>query len=213
MYNILLFDLDGTLTDSKPGIINSVKYALRHYDIVPDESTLHEFIGPPLVDSMKRFYGFDDKKAAEAVAYYREFFSETGIFQNSVYPGIDDALKRLTESGAELYVATSKPEVFAVRILEHFNLSRYFRGIYGATFDGSISEKADVIAYALREIKPTDMSRVLMIGDRSYDVLGARKNGIDCAGVLYGYGNEDELTRAGAVMLLKNTNDIPSVIL
>lgn len=214
MYKQLLFDLDGTLTDSKPGIKNSIKYALGHYDIVPDESILNEFIGPPLVDSIKRLYGFSDKKAAEAVAYYREYYSDRGIFQNSVYPGIKEALKTLAScADIKLYLATSKPEIYAVRILEHFDLARFFDGVYGATLDGTISEKTDVIAYALREIKPADKSKVLMIGDRSYDVQGARKNGIDCLGVLYGYGSREELSQAGAVHMVEKALSIPTYII
>ena len=213
MYNWILFDLDGTLTDPGEGITNSVAYALKKYGIeVSDKSELYKFIGPPLRDSFMKYYGFSEDDALKAIEYYREYFRDTGIFENKVYEGVEDMLKSLCDIGRKIVLATSKPEEFAVRILEHFELSKYFAVVAGASMDSSRSKKGDVIAYALSMCGDIDKSTAIMIGDREHDIIGAKENGLKSIGVLYGYGSEDELKNCGADYIVATTKDILSLI-
>lgn len=199
MFDIVLFDLDGTLTDPGEGITNSVAYALRKYGIeVSDRSELYKFIGPPLKDSFMKYYGFSEDKAEEAIAYYREYFRETGIFENKVYEGVEDMLRVLRADGKSIILATSKPEEFAIRILEHFGLRKYFTVVAGASMDSSRSKKGDVIAYAISLCESFDKDTAVMVGDREHDIIGAKENGLKSIGVLYGYGSEEELRKSGA---------------
>ena len=198
-YQYLLFDLDGTLTAPGEGITNSVAYALEKFGIcVTDKTALYPFIGPPLVDSFIKFYGFSHEDAARAVEYYREYFRDRGIFENIPYEGIAEVLEKLQAAGKTLLVATSKPEPFARRIMEHFELDKYFTYVAGASFDAARSEKWDVIEYALSTMNITDRTKTVMIGDRKHDIIGAKKTGLDSVGVLWGYGDREELTAAGA---------------
>ena len=175
MYQYILFDLDGTLTDPGLGITNSVAYALKKMGIpVPERSELYKFIGPPLLDSFSQFFGLSREESEQAVTFYREYFRRKGIFENQVYPGIPELLAKLQESGRTLILATSKPEEFALRILEHFGLKTYFSFVAGATMDSSRCAKVDVIRYALENCGITDLSAAVMIGDREYDVIGWR---------------------------------------
>ena len=198
-YKYYLFDLDGTLTDSGIGITNSVMYALEKFGIhVSDRKELYPFIGPPLNDSFKKYYGFNEMDALQAVEYYREYFRAGGIFENAVYEGIPEMLGELKSRNATVALATSKPYEFTVQILDHFDLHRYFDHVGAATMDGRISSKADVIRHLLDKLEVTDKSSVLMIGDRDQDVEGAKANDLHCVGVLWGYGSIDELMSAGA---------------
>ncbi len=209
MYDIILFDLDGTLTDPGEGITNSVAYALKKYDIeVADRRELYKFIGPPLKDSFMKYYGFSEDKAVEAIAYYREYFRDTGIFENKVYEGVEDMLKTLQAEGKKIVLATSKPEEFAIRILEHFELKKYFTVVAGASMDSSRSKKGDVIAYAISLCSDFDKEKAIMIGDREHDIIGAKENGLKSMGVLYGYGDEAELKKAGADYIVSAPDDI-----
>ncbi len=209
----ILFDLDGTLTDSREGIINSIIYALNFYDItVTDRESLVPFLGPPLVESFRKFYGFDNDRAEEALAHYREYFSVKGIFENRVYKGIEEMLKTLRNDGYELMLATSKPERYAKRIMDHFGLTPYFTFIGGASMDESRAKKADVIRYVLETNHLTDPSQVLMVGDRSQDVNGAHLNDLEVMGVLYGYGDRSELEEAGADYIAETVRDILRVL-
>ncbi len=209
MYDIVLFDLDGTLTDPGEGITNSVVYALNKFNIsVTDKTQLYKFIGPPLKDSFMKYYGFSEKDALLAVDYYREYFRDRGIFENRIYDGIPELLESIKKSGCKVVLATSKPEEFARRILEHFNLTQYFNFIGGATMDETRSKKADVIDYTLKQLSVTDKSKVVMIGDRHHDIEGAVQNGIDSIGVLFGYGDQTELLNAGATYISKTVSDI-----
>ena len=209
MYDYFLFDLDGTLTDPGLGITNSVAYALGKYGItVEDRRELYPFIGPPLRQSFSEFYGFDEEKTKEAVAFYREYFSEKGLFENEVYEGIPEVLSQLKQAGKKLLVATSKPEEFTNRILEHFGLAEYFDFVAGATMDDTRNEKADIIAYALEQIADADKSKIVMVGDRKFDILGARENGIDSIGVLYGYGSRTELEEAQATHIVEKPEEL-----
>ena len=210
MKKYLLFDLDGTLTDSGEGIINSVIYALNSYGIhTEDRKSLESFIGPPLADSFMKYYGFDEFQAKEAVSRYREYFSVKGLFENRVYPGIPQMLQTLREKGFVLMVATSKPEEYTSRILEHFDLTKYFDFLGGATMDGTRAKKADVIRYVLETTGLiNNLEQVTMIGDRRDDILGARANGIRSIGVLYGFGTREELETAGADKIAETVENI-----
>lgn len=213
-YTHIFFDLDGTLTDPGVGITNSVAYALERYGIrVPDRQALYPFIGPPLVESFRRFYGFSPADARAAVDVYREYYADRGIFENRVYPGIPALLERLRSAGRTLVMATSKPEPFALRIAEHFGLAKHFFCIAGATMDETRAHKWEVIEYALSRCGAPDPARVLMVGDREHDVLGAQRCGLACLGVLYGYGSREELQRAGAVALAASVEDVGDYIL
>lgn len=209
MYKIILFDLDGTLTDPGQGITNSVAYALEKFGVsVDDKRELYKFIGPPLKDSFMKYYGFTESEALKAIEFYREYFRDTGIFENQVYDGVKELLGDIRSSGRKIVLATSKPEEFAKRILEHFHLSEYFHVVAGASMDSSRSKKGDVIKYALEMCKAATCSEVIMIGDREHDIFGARENGIDSVGVLYGYGNRQELENAGATYIAERVSDI-----
>ncbi|MBO7419578.1 MAG: HAD family hydrolase [Spirochaetaceae bacterium] len=201
MKKYYFFDLDGTLTDPALGITNSFKHAYRHFGMeIPSYEKLCTFIGPPLVTTFKKELNFDDEKTKEGVKAYREYFSTKGIFENKVYDGIPQLLKNLKAKGKTLVVATSKPEEFAVRIIDHFGLSEYFTYVCGSCMDETRSTKAEVIKYALVlcGIYEAQKEQVLMIGDRSHDIVGAKENGIESCGVLFGYGSREELEQAGA---------------
>lgn len=205
----VLFDLDGTLTDSQEGIMNSIEYALAYFGIqVEDRDLLRPWLGPPLKDSMMKYYGFDQEKALTGIRQYREYFDKKGIFENKVYPGIEALLQNLQEQGYILMTATSKPEVAAKRILDHFNLSQYFYYVGGATLDESRVHKGDVIHYVLERSFINDLSEVIMVGDRENDIFGARQNGLESIGVLYGYGTLEELQTAGADYLAETAGKI-----
>ena len=211
-YKYYLFDLDGTLTDPGIGITNSVMYALEKFDIhVSDRKELYPFIGPPLVDSFEKYFGFDEKQAFQAVEYYREYFREDGIFENAVYEGIPEMLSELKSRDAKVALATSKPYEFSVRILDHFDLHQYFDFVGAATMDGRISRKADVIRHLLDSLGGIEKASVLMIGDRDQDIEGAKANDLQSAGVLWGYGSKDELTDAGADYLVSVPFEIVNI--
>ena len=209
----ILFDLDGTLTDPAEGITNSVAYALRRYGIeVEDTSELNCFIGPPLTDSFERFYGFSHEKAVEAVEVYREYFRPTGIFENKVYDGIPELLSRLKAEGKKVIMATSKPEVFARRIAEHFSFDGYFDLIAGSTLDGSRVKKHDVIENAIERFEIADRSQCVMIGDRLHDIEGAKASSIKSIGVLWGYGSREELEGCGADYICESVDALFDLI-
>ena len=213
-YTHIFFDLDGTLTDPGLGITNAVRYALERWGIrVDDRRALYPFIGPPLVDSFMRFYGFSAADARAAVDVYREYFAEKGIFENEVYPGIPELLSRLKKAGLKLVMATSKPEPFALRIAEHFGLAKYFDCVAGAAMDETRTQKWEVVEYALSRCGVTDRAAVLMVGDREHDVLGAARCGIRTLGVLYGYGSREELESAGAVAVADSVEAVGDYIL
>jgi len=208
-YDVVLFDLDGTLTDPAIGITNSVMHALKKYGItVDDRSELYKFIGPPLHESFEIFYGFSREEALQAVEYYREYYRDKGIYENIVYDGVEAMLKDLYEKGKKIILATSKPEVFAREILCYFNLEKYFCYAAGANLDGSRTNKAEVIEYALREGGVNDKSSAVMVGDREHDIIGANKNNLDSIGVLFGYGSREELQNAGATYIAETVEDL-----
>jgi phosphoglycolate phosphatase len=194
----LFFDLDGTLTDPKPGITGSIQYALRKLDRpVPSQDELTWCIGPPLRASFVVLLG-GESLADRAVELYRERFADVGLFENSVYPDIEPVLVALSQSGGRMFVATSKPHVFATRIVAHFALRHHFEHVFGSELDGRRVDKSDLLAYALKQAG-VDPAKTLMIGDRSHDMAGAANNGMKGIGVLYGYGSREELIGAGAL--------------
>lgn len=213
----LLFDLDGTLTDPKQGITKCVQYALRSFGIdEPDLDKLEPFIGPPLKKSFMEFYGFDDDKAELAVAKYRERFKDTGIFENEIYRGVPEMLKKLKMRGLRLGVASSKPTVFVERILEHFRIREYFDVVVGSELDGSRSEKPEIVTEALRRLFPSGYvmkHKVFMIGDRKFDVEGAKAVGVESVGVSYGYGSMEELMGAHADYIVRSIEELRRFLL
>ncbi|MBO9732570.1 MAG: HAD family hydrolase [Chitinophaga sp.] len=195
-YNNVLFDLDGTLTDPKTGITKSVQYALAKAGIVEtDLDRLIPFIGPPLQQSFMSYYSFTEAQAWEAVHAYREYFKVTGIYENQRYEGIPELLTRLQQQGRRLFIATSKPTVFAQVVIQHFELAPYFAGVYGSEMDGTRADKGELIRYVL-DTEQLTPANTIMIGDRKHDIIGAQKNNIACIGVGYGYGSTNELTAA-----------------
>ncbi len=213
MYQTILFDLDGTLTDPGIGITNSVQYALKRYGIaVNDRTELYKFIGPPLIESFMCFYGFSREKAKEAVGVYREYYGEKGIFENRVYEGIPELLEGLKEAGCRLLVATSKPEFFAEKILRHYDLEKYFLFTAGSTMEKTRTRKSEVIRYALTSCGIKADDAVVMVGDREHDIIGAKEAGLSSIGVLFGYGTREELEQAGADHIAADTKEIRAII-
>ncbi|HEM5470159.1 HAD family hydrolase [Streptococcus suis] len=213
MYQTILFDLDGTLTDSGQGILNSVAYALEKMGIEePDTANLNRFIGPPLYESFSRFYQLSPEDTQSAVDAFRVYFKEKGMFENQLYPGIIPLLEELRTAGKTLVIATSKPEIFAKQILEHFGIAHYFDVIAGASLDSSRISKADVIGYAINQLEAFPNNAV-MIGDREHDIEGARRHQLPAIGVLYGYGSKQEFEKAGATMIVETIQDLKRVLL
>ena len=214
-WNTILFDLDGTLTDPAEGITKAVEAALNHYGItVADRAALHKFIGPPLDESFPEFYGFDAARTAEATEVFRAYFDRQGWRENIPYPGVEDMLRDLRAAGKRLLVATSKPEVFALRILEHFGLARYFDHICGAPMDNQEgAKKAAVIRDALRRAGVEDLSTAVMVGDRRHDIDGARQAGLEAVGVLWGYGDLQELEASHPVHIVESFDGLKKVLI
>ena len=209
MKKYIFFDLDGTLTDSAEGITNSVAYALKRNGIfVEDKTSLNVFVGPPLVESFMKYYHFDREEAKKSVGIYREYFEEKGMFENAVYPGIPELLAGLKKDGYKLYVATSKPEPYSVKIIGHFGLAEYFEMIGGADMGENRIHKGDVIRYVMESCGLTTPDEIVMIGDRENDMIGAAQNHMESVGVLYGYGSRAELENAGACHI---ANDVPEL--
>lgn len=218
MYQYVFFDLDGTITEPEEGIINGVLYSLSRFGItVENRTSLYPYIGPPLRDSFREFHGLSEKEAEQAVLYYREYYSTQGIYQNGIMPGMEEAFRTLRAHGCHLYVATSKPELYAKQILEYLRLDGYFDIIAGSTFDKSRDTKAAVIEYLLTGIAPDQtkpsVSDIIMVGDRKFDVLGARTFGIETIGVLFGYGSKEELEACDCRYLAENAEEMVHIIL
>ncbi|MBO5953516.1 MAG: HAD family hydrolase [Oscillospiraceae bacterium] len=205
MPKTILFDLDGTLTDSGEGVINCAILALEHFGLpVPDRQTMRVFVGPPLRDSFVRF-GVPPEKAEEAISVYRSRYIPTGIWENRVYPGIPELLESLKQQGHRLLVATSKPEGMATAVLERFGLAQYFAYICGASMDKSRDSKDAVIACLLERIQG---SEAVMVGDTHYDVLGAAAHGIPTIGVAWGYGTVEDMQKAGAAAIADSPEEL-----
>lgn len=213
-YTTVLFDLDGTITDSKPGILNSIRYALNKYGLeVPSDDQLQTFIGPPLKEQFMEVFGMTEEQGNRMVEAYREYYGEKGIFENRVYDGVPELLRELREHGMKILMATAKPELYARRIAEHFDFAGYFDFIGGACMDGRRTDKYDVIEYVLESCRITDRSRAVMVGDRRHDMEGAVRAKIGSLGVLYGYGSREELAKAGAGALADNPQEAAEILL
>ncbi len=205
----LFFDLDGTLTDSRPGILASMRHALSNLGMaVPADETLSRFIGPPTHDTFRELLGTSDPELnARAIAIYRQRYANLGLFESSLYSGISDGLRALRAADIPLYVVTSKPEVYANTIIDHFGLREYFRHVYGSELSGERSRKAELIAHVLHNERISH-EKAWMIGDRLHDIAGAKHNGLRCAGVLWGYGSREELSNAGADTLFQTMTEL-----
>ena len=213
MVKTILFDLDGTLTDPALGITNSVMYALEQMGRpVPPREELLCFIGPPLVYGFSHYTGMTQEEAEEATRLYRVYFSEKGLLENRVFDGIPEALQKLKNRGYRLVIATSKPEVYSRRILEHFGLMQYFDALAGATMDHTRNTKDKVIAYGLQEFH-IDPATAIMVGDREHDMLGARDNGLPALGVTFGYGARQELMDSGAKYIADSVEEMTDILL
>lgn len=208
-YHIILFDLDGTLTDPKIGIINSILFALNKLGIIeknPEKLVTH--IGPPLQELFKNLYRLDHEKTWKAIEYYREYFSEKGMYENIIYPGIRELLLSLKNDKKLMYVATSKPTIFSEQIIKHFNLDSYFKKVVGANLDNSKSTKTQIIAEIMNENPYLPKNSYVIIGDREHDIYAAKENGIDSIGVLYGYGSKQEITHAKPTNIAISVKDV-----
>ncbi len=213
-YTHCFFDLDGTVVNSAPGITSSVQYALSKCGIEPpDASELLGFIGPSLMYGFSHFYNMNEEDARRAVNYYREIYSAGGMFKCEPYAGIRELLEALTSNGIVCVLATGKPHIYANQILKHWELDRYFSFVSGPELDGTRDPKHEVIAYAMENLGLTDPSKILMIGDRDNDVLGAKHHGMDCAGVLWGFGSREELLTAGAKAVYTSPMELQKAIL
>jgi phosphoglycolate phosphatase len=213
VYKVILFDLDGTLTDPQEGITRSIQYGLSKMNIYEDNyERLLSFIGPPLMRTFKEGYCLSDEAAAQALQFYRERFSTVGLFENAVYPGIAAMLAQLKQQGKRLFVATSKPTEFSVRILEHFGLAPFFDAIIGSNLDGTRVEKDEVIEAVLAELGPCDRSQIVMVGDRKHDVLGAKRNRIASIAVTYGFGGYEELNGAGPENIVSSVQELTALL-
>lgn len=213
-YEHIFFDFDGTLMDTSQGIYESFDFALKSFEIEPpDHSEYDKMIGPPLVYSFMTWFGFDEQKARLGMKRYRDYYTPVGMYHLKVYNGIPELLKKLYDGGKKLYVATSKPERFAKELLEKYSLEKYFTLIAGADIDETRVTKVQIINYALETSGITEKSSVLMIGDRLYDANGAKEAGIDCQGVLWGFGSEQELLDAGCIGTSETPMDLGNEIL
>jgi phosphoglycolate phosphatase len=214
-YNTVLFDFDGTVVDSSEGIINSAEYVLEKYGIAVKEKTeLFKFIGPPLMYSFMTFYNFSEEKSKEAITHYRQYYEKYGINQNRLYDGMEELLKNLKANGKTVGVMTSKPEHFAKKILEDFNISKYFDFVCGASLDElSRSTKIEVMEYGIKTYNVNDKNSTIMIGDRNFDIDGANFFGFDSIGVLFGFGSREEFVKAGATYIVESPKEIEKIIL
>ncbi len=207
-YKNIIFDLDGTLTDSKPGIVKGVQYALRCYGVdEPDLDKLTSFVGPPLYKSFMDYLGCSEEEAKEAVECYREYYAETGLYENALYDGVEGLLYALKEKGYRLLIASSKPRIYVKRILSFFRILRYFDIVEGSELDSKRTDKAELLGYVLDKWN-LKAEECVMIGDRKHDVLGARANGMDSIAVGYGYGSEDELSKAGPTYFFSTIEEL-----
>lgn len=213
-YSVVLFDLDGVLTDPKTGITKAVQHALSKLGTHENDlSKLTVFIGPPLRESFIKYYSFDDLTIEKAIKFYRQYFNEKGMFENIVYKGIEDLLITLKKNKIKLIVATSKPTEYAQKILKHFALDKYFDLIIGSNLDGTRESKTEVIEHILNNLNHIPKSEIVMIGDKVHDILGAKNNNIDSIGVTYGYGAEQEIISANPTYLVHTTNQLRDLLL
>lgn len=213
MYRNLLFDLDGTLTDPKEGITKCFQYALKCCGVEEDLENLNRVIGPPLIDSFMGYYGFDREKGLYGVEKYRERFTDIGIYENALFPGIKELLRDLKKDGRKIALATAKPMVFSERILKHFEIEEYFDVTVGSGLDGTLNYKDEIITEVLKRLGNPPKETALMIGDRRQDIEGAKKVGVASLGVRFGYAEEGELEQAGADYTVDTIEDLRKFLL
>lgn len=219
MLKYVLFDLDGTLTESGPGIMNAAKIALNHFGIEENNvENLHKFVGPPLTESFGQRYGMNEADTQEAIAVFRKYYNVTGIYENSVFEGIQEMLQQLKRNGLLLSIASSKPRPMIDIVVDHFDIRKYFDVIVGCELDGTRSQKKEVVDEVIRlfgELSGDDavLEHSIMVGDRMYDVNGARECGLECIGVTYGYGTRQELQEAGAAYIVDSVNELGEKLL
>ena len=213
MYKYILFDLDGTLTDPSVGITNSIMYAQEKMGLeVWARERLYIFIGPPLKEAFMEHFGLSEQDATKTLEYYREYFSTKGLYENQICDGIKELLEDLKNTGKILALATSKPQQFAEKILEYFDISKYFDVVVGATMDGKLGKKSDVIAVTLQKIGANNLNKVVMVGDRCYDINGAKQNGIDSIGVLFVNNDPTELSESNATYIANTPKELLEII-
>lgn len=213
MFEYIFFDLDGTITDSGTGIVNAALYALEKYNIsVNDKDELKKFIGPALQDSFSVDYGFNEEEIEDAIATFREYYAEKGIFENELYPRIEEVLIELKNRNKKLVIATSKPEVFTIQVLKHFDILKYFDHIAAASLDDSKIKKGVIIKEAIENLGITNLDSVVMVGDRKHDIKGANVNGIASIGVMWGYGSIEEFEKHEATHIAHNVMDLLEII-
>ncbi len=212
MYEYVFFDLDGTITDPEEAIVDGVSYALKQCGYAIDEKKLKLFIGPPLIDSFQNFYNMPYELASQAVDLYRQRYREDGLLKNNLYEGIVEVLQELKRLGKKIVLATSKPEAFSIEILEHYDILKYFDFVSGATFTNERITKSSIIKYALDNLHINDPRLVIMVGDRKYDILGAREFGIKTIAVLYGYGSQEEFIENQAAYIVGKAEEIIDII-
>ena len=212
-FNYILFDLDGTLTDSALGITNSIMYALKQFGIfIKDPSVLNDLVGPPLLDAFLNRFKLSEQDANRAIGYYREYYSDRGIFENVVYAGIPELLFKLKNEEKKIILATTKPIYYAEKILAYFDLMKYFDFVAGSNLDGSRQDKGEVIQYAIDQMHIMEKQKVVMVGDRKHDIIGAKKCDIKSIGVLYGYGYKRELKEAGSDIIVETVAQLEGVL-
>lgn len=214
-FRTVLFDLDGTLTDSAPGITASVRFALKELGVEQyDESVLYKFIGPPLIWSFKEFFAMSDERAQKGLELYRLNYNERGgKYDSKLYDGLEESLRRMRDAGVRLGVATAKPEITAREVIEHFGLDKYFECVSGGNPDEKRCGKRDIILHAMDLLGEKEPAKTLMVGDREYDVTGAREAGVASLGVLYGFGSREELENAGAEAFAASPEEIADYVL
>lgn len=212
-YNTILFDLDGTLTDPQEGLVNANVYALKEAGLPPlAYETLVSFIGPPLLETYESYLGLSKEKAWDLHRLFRVYFEDRGWRENQIFVGIAPLLQKLQQAGATVVMATSKPEKFAKDIAKHFGITPYFHLIAGSTMDETRTKKGDVIAYALEQLPQVDLASCVMIGDRKHDVIGGQSNEMDTIGVLYGFGDRQELEDAGATHIVETVDELEAFL-
>ena len=212
MYDLIMFDLDGTLVNSEEGVTKCVQYALNKCGIIENnQDNLRRFIGPPLIDGFMNYYGMTEEEALKALSFYRERYTKIGVYENEIFPGVKNVLRILKEKGKRIALATSKPHVYAKEVLKSFDLMDFFEIIVGAEFDGTRNDKAEVVEEVLRQAR--EYNNPIMIGDRKHDIEGAKKNGVPCIGVSFGFAPEGELEKYGAVAIADNMDNLLEILL
>lgn len=213
-YDVIAFDLDGTLTNPERGLIASFVYALGKMGVdYGEKEELKRFIGPPIYEEWQRVFGFTPEESSEALLIFREYYSVYGWWDNEMYQGVPEMLRALCESGKKIILATSKPEVFARKILDLFDIAKYFDYVGGADTDKTRDKKHEVLAYSMASLGVTDTSRVILVGDRVYDAEGARACGVDSLGVLYGHGSREEIENSGFNYICESVEDIAKTLI